>query len=134
MGKPTTDELIELFDRTFSEDSLERLCLGIWHHDRWCTWDEWKKGTQLCADALRDGGVADVEMIPWRTDEEHATGRCRMTEAGIPSSRVYFSVHPWMVNQTVSQIRTLLAMTMTATMMTTAWCSIPSPCRDSTVI
>ena len=80
MGKPTTDELIELFDRTFSEDSLKRLCLGIWDHDRWCTWEEWKKGAQLCADALRDGGVTDVEMIPWRTDEEHATGRCRMTD------------------------------------------------------
>lgn len=80
MPKRSVDELIELFDGTFSEEELECLCLEIWGHDKWCTWDEWRKGAELCGDRLREGGIADVEVIPWRTDEEHGTGRCRMTD------------------------------------------------------
>ena len=80
MSKFSVDELIELFDGTFSEEELERLCLEIWGHDKWCTWDEWRKGAELCGDRLREGGISDVEVIPWRTDEEHGTGRCRMTD------------------------------------------------------
>ena len=80
MLKRSVDELVDLFDRTFSEEELERLNLDIWEHDKWCTWDEWKKGADLCGDRLRDGGLPDVEIIPWRTDEEHGTGRCRMTD------------------------------------------------------
>ena len=80
MSERDIDALINRFDEAFSEEALERLVLDIWAHDQWCTYDEWKKGADLCAQMLRAGGVADVEVIPWRTDEEHGTGRCRMTD------------------------------------------------------
>ena len=80
MSERSVDALINRFDEAFSEKELTQLALDIWAHDKWCTWDQWKRGAELCGQSLRDGGIVDAEVIPWRTDEEHGTGLCRMTD------------------------------------------------------